>query len=191
MASDADLVRRLAERLEPDDADALADQLRRSQAFAGDLTWLEHLFAAADDLPLPEVPEAVTSSLLSIFTPTPPAVRNEECVVIHDSRSARPLAGVRGHEPLPEGAWTTVFSAPSADLIIDGTPLRDGRTVLRGHLLFRDGEQTDFSIDVGDGEPHHSDSSGRFELDPVAAGTHHFSIETRRFRLPFDIAITS
>ncbi len=110
--------------------------------------------------------------------------------MIHDSRTAEPLVGVRGHEPLPDGAWTNVFTAPSADLIIDGTPLGDGHTSLRGHLLFRDGMQVSFSVSSEHETSLRSDQSGRFELGSVEPGKYNFAITSEGFRLPFQVEVT-
>lgn len=186
-----DLIMRLARRVNPQDPEAEADSLRSQKTFQGDLSWLQDLFAAGDALPMPPVSEALSASLVSIGIPSDFMAELEllEAVVIHDSRSAGELVGVRGAATDTE-AWTIVFSSPNADLIIDGTPEGDEGTMIRGHVLHRAQEAGSYRLVDGTGSwQTFSDESGKFEIGRLVPGHYEFEVhsDTHRFSWELDL----
>lgn len=176
-----ELLRRLAERINPQDPDGTSALLRTSPTFQADLGWLERLFAVADAQPLPPVPESLSASLLRIAERDSDEVelfaQLERAVLIHDSRSDTELVGVRGAASTAE-AWTAIYSTPAADLIIDGTPEGPGRTAISGHVLNRAGEQ--FVVRITEPVSDRvvsTDTAGIFDLGTFEAGQYKLRVE--------------
>lgn len=164
-----DLIRRLAERVAPENPDRARLALDRSPELAGDLRWLAELFDAADRLPLDDVPPHVSAGLHRLFRGNEPATdRHEDAVAIHDTRHGEELVGVRGHN---DDAWTMMFTAPSADVVVDGRPTAAG-VHLTGQVLFRTGVSEALHVTaVGSRScTNLSDDVGQFDLGVLDPG---------------------
>lgn len=184
---------RLARRLRPTDPEACAEELRQDPAFQGDLSWLERVFAAADFMPVADVPAGLHDRLLGLFTAaetSPSRVRVENAVQIQDSREAGDYAGVRGTvAPVHEG-WSLLFSAPSADLLIDVVASRGNPSRVSGHLLPRNGERVAFQV-VGAAleEPVFGDEHNTFTLGDFEDGEYSFRLEGDRVAIAWTMVL--
>lgn len=168
----SELIWRLARRLNPQDPAQTAASLLNSPTFQGDLAWLGRLFAAADALPLPEVPPELSDALVNIAAAEAhQRVSIERAQLVHDSREAGELVGVRGPDE-SESAWTIVYSTPHADLVIDCTP-EGPMTAIRGHLLHRSADQQVGQVEDASGNVLAvSDANGVFDCGVLPAGVH-------------------
>lgn len=173
-----DVLHRLASRLAIGDVDDVIESLRRSPELQGDLGWLDEILDAADVLSLPPVPADVSAKLHALW-PEPGPARTERAALIHDSRSAGDLVGVRGVHRT--SGWTALFTAATADIAVDGTPASDGATTLSGQVLSR--ATTAGTYDVVLTGPTeaistHCDDVGQFELGSVPNGTYTLAAST-------------
>lgn len=183
-----DLIRRLAERVAPENPERARLALDRSPELAGDLTWLADMFDAADHLPLEDVPPHVSAGLHRMFRGTQPAASHpEDAVAIHDSRHGEELVGVRGEG---DDAWTMMFTAPSADVVVDGRPTTDA-THLTGQVLLRTGGTEAFEVTaVGSGSvTHHTDELGQFDLGALDAGSWTITVAGDNTQLTFRVEL--
>lgn len=189
--ADHDLVLALAHRFRGEAPEVLAEAFRRLPTFQGDLTWLERLLEAAEDLPLPEVPPAVSAAVHDLMPPDD-HVRIEDAATLHDSRSSRVLVGSRDDGSGVDG-WTMTASAPSADIVVDGLPTGDGEVTITGQLLARSTSLDTATIKLtGTTESlSRSDAIGAFSLGTVPPGSYHLSARTPDYVIRFDFEVTS
>lgn len=173
----SEVISRLAARLPSTDFDALIESLHRSPQLQGDLQWLSDVLDAADELPLPEVPPSVSARLHALW-PGATSPRHEEATLIHDSRSAGELVGVRGiHQTT---GWTALFTAASADFAIDGAPNESsGLTLVAGQVLTRSHDLPPYKIRAsGPIEAATvTDNVGQFVLGDLPRGTYRLEAE--------------
>lgn len=186
-----DVLHRLASRLATGDVDDVIESLRRSPELQGDLGWLDEILDAADVLSLPAVPADVSAKLHALW-PEPGPVRTEQAALIHDSRSAGDLVGVRGVHRT--AGWTALFTAPTADIAIDGTPSSEEVTTLSGQVLTRATTDGPYSVSItGTAEvaSTHCDDVGQFQLGPVPNGTYTLTASTAEHAIAATIDVGS
>lgn len=148
----------------------------------GDDSWLAKALSAAEQLPLLLVPRRVSDSLHRIMADRNTAanvspLRVEIAVPIHDSRSGAALVGVRG-EYSGQG-WTAMYTAASADVILDGDRRTNGSTEISGQLLMRTGSEQQFDISVTGQtiRTTSSDDAGQFCVGELEPGEYKFSAQ--------------
>ncbi len=172
-----DVLHRLASRLAVTDVDAVIESLQRSPELQGDLGWLDEILDAAEVLSLPPVPGNVSARLHALW-PEPSSPRPENAALIHDSRSAGELVGVRGIHRT--SGWTALFTAASADIAIDGSPRRASTTMLTGQVLSRATTGATYEISLrGPAEVStRSDEVGQFEIGSIPHGQYTITAST-------------
>ncbi len=183
-----DVLHRLASRLADADVEAVIESLQRSAELQGDLGWLDEILDAAELLVLPPVPVDVSAKLHALW-PESRLPRTEVAALIHDSRSAGELVGVRGvHRST---GWTALFTAASADIAIDGSPTNAGATVLSGQVLSRTSAGASYEVILtGPVEVStHSDDVGQFEIGAVPPGEYTLSASTADHTLTATIGV--
>lgn len=192
MATNAELLQRLAERLRPEDPSGCLEELRRSPTFSGDISWLARLFEAADFLPMPEVPESLHERLVSSFDQVmgPRAARIERAVLLRDTRESQPLAGLRGTSVRETEQWSLVYSAPSGELVIDLVASPERQLQAFAHLLPRSPGYVPFEVTGKPGaSPITGDEQNTFELGDLGPGSHTFVLESDDFAIEWTVEI--
>jgi hypothetical protein len=176
--------------IERGEASAFDEELRAAVE-SGELPeWLETVMCAAERLPLPEVPPAVSQELRRMMDP-PTLAEHHELELVHDSRRERRLVGVRGSESV--GGWTLWYASRRADLVVDVLPIGTGRFTLEGQVLMHaiDGPARSARargpIDVDAS----TDWLGRFEFGAVPEGQYALRAEEGRVELLADVDLTS
>jgi hypothetical protein len=191
-----ELIQRLARRISPENPEPTADALRRAPELRGDLAWLSGVLSAVDELPLPPVPPEVSASLHGIMAagrPTPsaddPSFRTEHAVPIHDSRTAGVLVGVRGVHA-NEG-WTIMYTATSADVIVEGNPGANGGTEVSGQILVRTGAAQPFHVAAAGSSDTstRADGVGEFFLGELTAGDYEFTATCNDFAIQWTLPV--
>jgi len=184
-----DMVRRLRRLL---DAEWMAEaeiDLERLED-AGELPrWLEELVRAADDLPLPDVPDVVRQDLRQMFE-DPPLV--EVCVarLLRDSRLHERHAGVRGAGTAT--GWTMVYTSRAADVVIDVWPRDDDDVELEGHVMAHSSDELAYRVRLeGPVEAHvDGDRLGRFTVPSLPRGRYKVTVGNGRIELTLDADLT-
>jgi hypothetical protein len=190
-----ELIERLAKRIAPRDPSSVTEALLEAPDLQGDLGWLQAALDASEQLRMPPVPGSLSDSLHSIMADrtVPPAkpvpIRVERAIRIHDSRSGGVLVGVRGE--YSGTGWTAMYTAASADVILDGDNRPDRRIEVSGQILIRSGEAQPFEISViGDTtDTTSSDEFGQFSLGNLVAGIYEFSARCEGFEVHWTEAI--
>lgn len=167
------ILHRLASRLPHTDVDAVIESFQRSPQLQGDLGWLVDILDAADILALPMVPTDVSARLIGLWPDDQPR-RLETATLIHDSRSAGELVGVRGMHR--SSGWTSLFTAVSADIAIDGEPQDTGATIVGGQILGRSSGASAYVVTVSGPivATTTSDAVGQFDLGQLPDGRYEF-----------------
>ena len=98
----------------------------------GERHWIEDFLAAAEALPLPEVPPVLSRDLRSLIE-GPKQLESHVAELVRDSRSDRALTGVRGGDS--GGGWSLTYTSEVADLVIDAWPQTSGDIVVEGQLM--------------------------------------------------------
>ena len=185
----SEVIARLAERLPSNNFDALIDSLNRSPELQGDLQWLNDVLDAADELPLPEVPTSVSARLHGLW-PTAASQRRESATLIHDSRSAGELVGVRGIQRT--AGWTALFTAASADFAIDGSPSENvGFTRVAGQVLSRSTDRPEYTVRASGPTVTIAitDDVGQFVLGELPHGTYELEAEAQDHLITATISV--
>lgn len=188
-----DLLRRLAQRLRPQDPESCLAELKTDPEFQGDLSWLESTLKAADFLPVADVPEDLhnrLAGLLATREPSPPDTPVEDAVQVHDSRDSPEFAGVRSAALATRDTWSLLFSAPSADLLIDVAVRESSLVRLSGQLLPRSGGRVRFSVHGGGiSAAVEGDEYNTFVLDGVTGVDNTFLLVTDGYAIRWQVEI--
>ena len=188
------LIARLAKRIAPRDPSLAIKALQEAPDLQGDLGWLQAALDASEQLRMPRVPRSLSDSIHAIMADRTVVskrvpLRVESALRIHDSRAGGVLVGVRGEHP--GTGWTAMYTAASADVILDGDKRPDGRTEVSGQILIRSGEAQPFEISViGDTtDTTSADEFGQFSLGNMADGTYEFAAQCEEFEVRWTEAI--
>lgn len=183
-----EMLQKLARVLDVDDLrDARSDIVDLLDA--GEVPdWLSLVMEAAEQLPMPAVPEIVSSDLRAIMDP-PELVAFFEATVMVDSRDEGRLAGVRGG-PIDD-AWSITYTSEPVDLVVDVWPSADGGLEVEGQVLARSDTPSVFRATLTGDTSHHAgaDALGRFAFGAVTPGAYQLMLDDGRVRVsaPVDL----
>lgn len=159
-----------------------AEGLRKAQVDLASLEhegqlpdWLAQLVAAADALPLPEVPAVVSQDLRRLYE-SGRLLERHSAVLVRDTRVDRQLAMARGAD-VAEG-WSMTYTSPVADVVLDLWPRSDETIELVGHVMGH--AKTDSAYRATLSGPAEfkvsSDRLGRFRIESVPPGQYEIVI---------------
>lgn len=161
-----------------------------SQATFGDLpAWLQRLVRASDELPLHDVPPAVTQVLYATFDHGHRPTR-DVAVLVSDSRHDRVPVGTRGGGP---EEWTLSYSSPAADVVLDLTQRPDGQLDLLGYVMALREPTTACRVAIhGPVEASvDTDRLGRFTVSPLRPARYTLDVDhATSFSLALNVDLT-
>lgn len=179
------LLARLERVLNPEAFSAVLRDLEAADTAGTHAHWLEEVLAAAEHLPLPDVPPVLSQELRGLFGERPLPTTHQG-VVVFDSRETGELVGVRG-AAVGEG-WSLTYTSPVVDVALDiwnEGPHFD----VEGHVMAHGGEPAAYRAFAVGATSHRvdGDALGRFRLSGLLAGEYQLQIGNNRFEVSMSL----